>query len=68
MDTSTGIERTTQTNPFGFYRFDELEIGRVYIVRAESNKYAFTPGHYFLELLEDRENLDFTGSRILLQN
>ncbi|MCY7347464.1 MAG: carboxypeptidase-like regulatory domain-containing protein, partial [Pyrinomonadaceae bacterium] len=29
MDTSTGIERTTQTNPFGFYRFDELEIGRV---------------------------------------
>lgn len=68
LDTTTAIERTTQTNHFGFYRFDELEIGRLYIVRAQSNDYTFTPNNYILELLEDREDVNFTGGRTFLQN
>lgn len=62
-DTVTGVERTAQTNHFGFYRFDELEIGRLYIVRAQSSNYAFTPDNHFLQLTEDREDVNFTGSR-----
>lgn len=67
FDTATGIERATQTNQRGFYRFDELEIGRFYIVRAESRNYLFTPDSYFLELNEDREDVDFTRYNLGLQ-
>ncbi len=65
LDTITGIERTTQTNQYGFYRFDELEVGRIYIVRAESKIYAFTPDSYLMELLETREEINFTGVNTL---
>lgn len=67
FDTFSGIERTTQTDHAGFYRFDELEIGRVYIIRAESKNYFFTPDNYFLELLDNRENINFTGGGRLFQ-
>lgn len=62
LDTMTGIERTTQTNQRGFYRFDELEVNRFYIVRAESRNFVFIPDSYFLALTEDREDLNFTGN------
>lgn len=65
FDTTTGIERTTQTNQRGAYQFEELEIGRFYIIRAESRNYWFTPESYFLELIEDRADVNFTGERIL---
>ena len=64
LDTQTGIERATETNARGFYRFDELEIRRFYIVRAASRNFVFTPDNYFLELYEDRENVNFTGGRL----
>lgn len=67
IDTFTGTERTVQTNPFGYYQFEELEVGHFYIIRAESNNFAFTPDSYAFSLLEDRENVDFTGYRIGLQ-
>ena len=63
VDTPTGIERATQINQRGFYRFDELEIGRFYTIRAVSRNFIFTPDSYFLELLEERENVNFTGER-----
>lgn len=66
LDTTTGIERSVQTNPFGYYRFDELEIGRFYTVRAESSNFTFAPDNYFLALNEDREDVNFTGSRRVL--
>jgi len=68
LDTSTGVTRTTQTNSTGNYRFDELEIGRFYIVRAEIKNFAFTPENYFLQLTEDREDINFSGERIVKEN
>lgn len=63
-DASTGLVRSTQTNSFGYYRFEELEAGRFYVVRAVSNNFTFTPENYALTLLEDRDGVDFTGERI----
>lgn len=68
VDTSTGIQRTTQTNDSGFYRFDELEVGRLYVVRAESRNYSFTPDSHIFELSENQQDVNFTGSRIFLPN
>ncbi len=64
LDTQTGIERATETNARGFYRFAGLEIGRFYIVRAASRNFVFTPDNYFLELNEDRENVNFTVGKL----
>lgn len=59
-----GLERTTQTNGFGYYRFDDLEIGKFYIVRAESLNFVFTPESYGFVLMEDRDEVNFTGTRL----
>ena len=64
VDTFSGIERTTQTSIDGTYRFEEVEVGKFYIVRAESKNFVFTPDNYALQLVEELENLDFTGNRI----
>ena len=63
-DTLTGATRSAEPSPFGFYRFEELEIGRVYIVRAESDGFAFTPDSYSFVLMDDRADVDFVGARI----
>jgi len=55
-----------KTNQRGFYHFDELEIGRFYILRAESRNYSFAPDSYFIDLTEDREDVNFTGKRLFL--
>jgi hypothetical protein len=65
LDTTTGIERTTQTNERGFYRFGELEINRFYVVRAASRNFTFSPDSHFISLTEDREDVNFTGARQL---
>ena len=40
---SSGEVRTTRTNPFGYFRFDEIAIGETYILRVRSKGYTFTP-------------------------
>ncbi|HEX8247957.1 MAG TPA: carboxypeptidase-like regulatory domain-containing protein [Pyrinomonadaceae bacterium] len=60
----TGIEHTAQTNGFGYYRFDDLEIGKFYIVRAESLNFVFTPASYGFVLMEERGDVNFTGLRL----
>ena len=64
LDTFTGIQKTVQTNGFGYYRFEELEVGHFYIIKAESQNFMFTPEIYTFELFEDREGVDFIGERV----
>lgn len=60
----SGLERSTQTNGFGYYRFDDLEVGKLYIVRAQSLNFAFTPESYAFVLMEERDDVNFTGLRL----
>lgn len=60
-DTMTGATISTRTNPFGYYQFDNVEVGQFYVIRAESSNYTFTPESYLLNLLEARDDLDFTA-------
>lgn len=41
-DTS-GTTRSTVTNQFGYYRFEELEAGQTYVLSARHKIYSFTP-------------------------
>jgi parallel beta-helix repeat protein len=38
-----GDTRTQIANPFGFYRFDGVEVGRTYVVRVTHKWYGFAP-------------------------
>lgn len=37
----TGETRTALTNPFGYFRFDDIEAGQTYFISAQSKRYLF---------------------------
>jgi len=48
---STGFTRTVLTNPFGYYRFEDLPTGEIYIIGGFHKRYVFTP--LVVNLMED---------------
>lgn len=60
---STGVIRNSSVNQFGFYRFEGIEIGP-YLVWAESRIFQFSPTSFVLEVSEDRNDINLSGSRI----
>jgi hypothetical protein len=63
-DANSGMVRVARPNSFGYYSFDELEVGRLYIIRAESPHLMFTPPSYDIMLLDAAADIDFTGQEI----
>jgi len=55
-----GITRRTLTNPFGFYQFDDIEVGQTYTVQAASKRFQFAPQVIFVT--ENTENVDFASN------
>jgi len=53
-----GSTRTALTNQFGYYRFDEVEVGQTYIFNAYSKRYQFTP--QVVTINDSLDNLNFT--------
>ena len=58
---SNGETRTSVTNSFGYYRFDDVRVGETYIIQANNIGYRFTPR--VVTITEDTEKLDFTAER-----
>ncbi|MBK9162478.1 MAG: carboxypeptidase regulatory-like domain-containing protein [Acidobacteria bacterium] len=56
---SNGNTRTTMTNPFGYYRFDNVEVGQNYIVSVASKSYEFANPTQVVSVLENVTNVDF---------
>ncbi|GIU82263.1 MAG: CSLREA domain-containing protein [Acidobacteria bacterium] len=52
-----GVSRAVQTSSFGYYRFDEVEAGRTYILTVQSKRYTYEQRVIFVT--EDITNLDF---------
>ena len=40
---ANGIPRTARTNTFGYYRFDNVEVGDSYVLQATAKGYTFAP-------------------------
>jgi hypothetical protein len=55
-----GETLTTRTNQFGYYRFNEIEVGQVYVFNAQSKGFSFTP--QVVTINEQLNNLNFTAS------
>lgn len=41
--TGTDSARVALTNPFGYYRFDEIEVGHTYLIEAIAKRFEFIP-------------------------
>lgn len=55
---TSGETRTVQTNPFGYYRFNDVLVGEIYVITIISKGYYFTPQVIFVT--EDISGLNFT--------
>ena len=55
----SGQTVTTLTNPFGYYKFTDISAGESYVFEVSSKRFDFTNSSYYMNVLEDIENLDF---------
>ena len=60
LTSNTGTVIRTSTNAFGYYRFDDLNIGEVYQISVASKIYTFTNSPQFLLVNDAVNNADFT--------
>lgn len=54
-----GDARTVVTNQFGYFSFDNLEAGGLYLATVEHKKYVFTNSTQAINLFQDREDIIF---------
>jgi len=61
-DPDTGeVVRSTLSSSFGYYRLDQVESGRQYVLSVSHKRYLFVFPAQLLEINEDRAGVDFTG-------
>lgn len=61
MTDSTGNVRTTTTNEFGYYRFDDVEVGETYILSVRGKRFTFIQPSLVLNVSEDCTDINFIG-------
>ncbi len=59
LSDSNGNSRTAITNPFGYYRFNDVAAGGTYTIRVVSKRYTFTPRT--LRITDTMTNVDFVA-------
>lgn len=55
----SGQTRISRTNPFGYYRFDEVGVGNTIVLNVTSKRYTFAP--QVITVIDSIENLDFVS-------
>jgi Tol biopolymer transport system component/uncharacterized protein YkvS len=58
---ANGATRTAITNGFGFYRFDEVEVGQTYFVSVRSKRYQFSNPTQVISVSDEITDLTFTA-------
>ena len=62
MMDSSGNTRTAISTAFGYYRFEEVEAGQVYIFTARGKRFSFEQNTQVHTILEEINNINFVGS------
>jgi hypothetical protein len=58
---ASGEPRYAVTNPFGYYRFENVQVGEIYTFTVESKQYGFEPQSVLIA--EERNDLDFIAKQ-----
>lgn len=59
MTDGNGVTRTATTSTFGFYRFEDVEVGGNYVMSVASRRYRFNPR--VVQVLDNLSDVDFMG-------
>jgi hypothetical protein len=62
-NSNTGETLELRTNPFGYYSFDDLEVGDSYIVTVSSKSYTFNPQTRTVSLEDNISDADFVSEQ-----
>lgn len=52
--------RIVTTNPFGYYRFNDVAAGQTYVLTVSAKRYSFVQSPRLLSVFDDMYNVDFT--------
>jgi subtilisin-like proprotein convertase family protein len=61
-DTNTGNSREIYTNSFGYFGFEEMEVGHFFIISVSHKRYQFANGTQSFTLNEDLSGLEFIAN------
>jgi len=59
---STGETVSTISSSFGYYRFDDVVVGRLYLLSADAKQFVFDPNSRIISPLDEVTNEDFVGN------
>ena len=59
MTDQSGVTRTARTSSFGYYRFEDVQVGGTYILAVVSKRYQFAS--QVLNVLDDLTDVDFVA-------
>jgi hypothetical protein len=54
-----GVGRSAMTNPFGYFRFDDVEAGHMYVVSVSSKRFQFENNVQTLHVVDEVANIQF---------
>ncbi len=54
-----GQTRVAMTNPFGYYRFEQIEVGHSYLLTVSAKQYEFSPNSRFITPVDVINDADF---------
>jgi hypothetical protein len=60
-DTETGETRRILSSHFGYYRFNDVEVGKNYVIAVASKRYVFEPSSRLITPNEDLTDEDFVA-------
>ncbi|MEO8574881.1 MAG: carboxypeptidase-like regulatory domain-containing protein [Pyrinomonadaceae bacterium] len=58
---STGEISTTLSSSFGYYRFEEIPVGQIYILTVSAKRFSFNPDTRVITLLDELTDEDFNA-------
>jgi hypothetical protein len=58
---SSGNSRTILTGVFGFYKFEDLQVGEIYVLQAASKRFTFQNPSRIITLSEDFTDANFVA-------
>jgi hypothetical protein len=62
MSSGEGVTRTTYTNAFGYYNFEEVEVGQSKIIDVQAKRYNFTESTQVVVVNDEITNVNFVAN------
>ena len=59
---ATGETTSALSSTFGYYRFDDLTVGRLYVLSVGAKQFVFEPNTRVISLLDELTNEDFIAN------